>query len=54
MVSELEREAMLVVSFPAAREKLKVLCGRANDDAEMIVITRKQSDNVVMLSEAEV
>ena len=45
---------MLAVSFPTTREKFKALCDRANDEAKMIVITRKQSDNVVMLSEAEV
>ena len=44
---------MLAVNYSNYRESLKQYCDRVNDEAEVLVITRKSGGNVVMLSEAQ-
>ncbi|MEG0493941.1 MAG: type II toxin-antitoxin system Phd/YefM family antitoxin [Clostridia bacterium] len=42
---------MLAVNYSNYRESLKHYCDRVNDEAEILVVTRKAGGNVVMLSE---
>jgi len=42
---------MLAVNYSNYRESLKQYCDRVNDEAEVLVVTRKSGGNVVMLSE---
>ncbi|HAP93674.1 MAG TPA: prevent-host-death protein [Desulfotomaculum sp.] len=44
---------MLAVNYSTLREKLKEYCDVANQDFEVIVVTRKSGGNVVLMSEAE-
>jgi len=43
---------MLAVNYSTLREKLKEYCDAANQDFEVIVVTRKSGGNVVLMSEA--
>lgn len=40
---------MVAVTYSALRSQLKDYCDRATDDAETIIITRKNEKNVVMM-----
>ena len=40
---------MLAVNYSTLRNQLKAYCDRATDDAETIIITRKNEKNVVMM-----
>lgn len=42
---------MFAVNYSTYRESLKHYCDRVNDEAEVLVVTRKTGGNVVMLSE---
>lgn len=42
---------MFAVNYSAYRESLKHYCDRVNDEAEVLVVTRKTGGNVVVLSE---
>ncbi len=44
---------MLAVNYSTLRENLKHYCDKANDDFDTIVVTRKNSGNIIMMSEAE-
>jgi antitoxin YefM len=44
---------MIAVNYTTARERFKKYCDAAVHDAETIVVTRKQDENVVIISEAE-
>ena len=44
---------MLAVNYSNYREALKTYCDRVNDEAEVLIVTRKSGGNVVMLSEAQ-
>ncbi len=44
---------MIAVNYTNLREHLKEYCDKATKDFETIIITRKNNENVVMLSEAE-
>lgn len=44
---------MIATNYSTARDKFKDYCDMATRDFETIIITRKQGENVVMLSEAE-
>ncbi len=44
---------MLAVNYSTLREKLKEYCDVANEDFEIIIVTRKSGGNVVLMSEAE-
>lgn len=44
---------MIATNYSTAREKFKDYCDMATRDFETIIITRKQGENVVMMSEAE-
>lgn len=41
---------MLAVNYSTLRSQLKAYCDHATDDAETIVITRKNEKNLVMMS----
>lgn len=41
---------MLAVNFSTLRNNLKAYCDTATKDAETIIVTRKNEDNVVMMS----
>ena len=41
---------MVAVNYSTLRSRLKAYCDRATDDAETIVITRKNEKNLVMMS----
>ena len=40
---------MVAVNYSTLRSKLKTYCDRATDDAETIIITRKNEKNLVMM-----
>lgn len=42
---------MLAANYSNVRESLKHYCDRVNDEAEVLIVTRKSGGNVVMLSE---
>jgi antitoxin YefM len=44
---------MIAVNYTTARENFKRYCDAAVHDFETIIVTRKQDENVVMMSEAE-
>ncbi|MBS3982242.1 MAG: type II toxin-antitoxin system prevent-host-death family antitoxin [Dethiobacter sp.] len=44
---------MLAVNYSTLREKLKEYCDVANQDFEVIIVTRKNAGNVVLMSEAK-
>lgn len=44
---------MLAVNYSNYRESLKHYCDRVNDEAEVLIVTRKSGGNVVMLSEEQ-
>ncbi len=44
---------MIAINYTTAREQFKKYCDAAVHDAETIIVTRKQDENVVIMSEAE-
>ena len=44
---------MLAINYSNYRESLKQYCDRVNDEAEVLIVTRKSGGNVVVLSEAQ-
>jgi antitoxin YefM len=44
---------MRAVNYSTLREKLKEYCDLANQDFEVIIVTRKSGGNVVLMSEDE-
>ena len=44
---------MIAVNYTTARENFKKYCDAAVHDFETIIVTRKQGENVVIMSEAE-
>lgn len=44
---------MIAINYTTAREQFKKYCDAAVHDCETIIVTRKQNDNVVIMSEAE-
>ncbi len=44
---------MIAINYTTAREHFKQYCDAAVHDSETIIVTRKQDENVVILSEAE-
>jgi antitoxin YefM len=44
---------MIAINYTTAREQFKRYCDTAVHDAETIIVTRKQDENVVIMSEAE-
>ncbi|MCD8140897.1 MAG: type II toxin-antitoxin system prevent-host-death family antitoxin [Planctomycetaceae bacterium] len=44
---------MIAINYTTAREHFKKYCDAAVHDSETIIVTRKQDENVVILSEAE-
>lgn len=44
---------MIATNYSTARDKFKEYCDMATRDFETIIITRKQGENVVLMSEAE-
>ncbi len=44
---------MIAVNYTNARENFKKYCDAAVLDFETIIVTRKQAENVVIMSEAE-
>lgn len=44
---------MIAINYTTAREQFKKYCDAAVRDAETVIVTRKQGENVVILSEAE-
>jgi antitoxin YefM len=44
---------MIAVNYSTARENLKTYLDKATNDFETIIVTRKQGENVVIISEAE-
>ena len=44
---------MIAVNYSNARENFKKYCDAAVQDFETIVVTRKQDENVVIISESE-
>lgn len=41
---------MLAVNYSTIRENLKSYCDKVSDDAETVIITRKNEKNVVLIS----
>ena len=41
---------MLAVNYSTIRNKLKDYCDRATDEAETVIVTRKNEKNVVIMS----
>lgn len=41
---------MLAVNYSTIRDRLKEYCDRASDDGELVVITRKNEKNMVLMS----
>lgn len=41
---------MIAVNYSTIRENLKKYCDKVSDDEEIVIITRKNEKNVVMLS----
>ena len=44
---------MIAVNYSNARENFKAYCDKVNDDAETIIVTRKDNKNVVLISQDE-
>jgi antitoxin YefM len=44
---------MIAINYTTARERFKKYCDAAVHDAETIIVTRKQDENVVIISESE-
>lgn len=44
---------MIAVNYSNARDNFKKFCDAAVHDFETIIVTRKQGENVVIMSEAE-
>lgn len=44
---------MIAVNYSMARDNLKKYCDAAVNDSETVIVTRKQAENVVIISEAE-
>ncbi|HCC34424.1 MAG TPA: prevent-host-death protein [Ruminococcaceae bacterium] len=44
---------MIAVNYTNARENFKKYCDAAVQDFETVIVTRKQGENVVIMSEAE-
>jgi antitoxin YefM len=44
---------MLAVNYSTLRENFKEYCDVANQDFEVIIVTRKNGGNVVLMSESE-
>ena len=44
---------MIAVNYSSARDNFKKFCDAAVHDFETIIVTRKQDENVVIISEAE-
>ena len=44
---------MIATNYSAARDNFKLYCDKAVYDCEPIIVTRKNSENVVIMSEAE-
>ena len=44
---------MIAVNYTNARDNFKRFCDTAVHDFETIIVTRKQNENVVIMSEAE-
>lgn len=44
---------MIAVNYSTARSRFKEFCDSATRDFETIIVTRKQGENVVIMSEAE-
>ena len=44
---------MIAVNYSNYRESLKQYCDRVNDEAEVLIVTRKSGGNVVVLSEEQ-
>ena len=44
---------MIAVNYSSARDSFKKYCDAAVKDFETIIVTRKQGENVVIMSEAE-
>ena len=41
---------MLAVNYSTMRDNLKIYCDKATDDAETVIVTRKNEKNVVLMS----
>ena len=41
---------MLTVNYSTLRENLKSYCDKATDEAETVIVTRKNEKNVVLIS----
>lgn len=41
---------MLAVNYSTMRDNLKSYCDKATDDAETVIVTRKNEKNVVLMS----
>ena len=41
---------MLAVNYSTLRNNLKAYCDRATDDAETVIVTRKNEKNIVVIS----
>jgi len=44
---------MIAINYTTARDNLKKYCDAVVHDSETVVITRKQGENVVIMSEAD-
>ena len=44
---------MIAINYTTARDNFKKYCDAAVHDSETIIVTRKQEENVVIMSEAE-
>lgn len=44
---------MIAVNFSSLRDALKKYCDKVYQDSEAIIITRRNNENVVLLSESE-
>ena len=44
---------MIATNYSEVRNKLKAYCDKATKDYETIIITRKNNENVVLMSEEE-
>ena len=44
---------MLAVNYTDARNKFKSLCDRIHNDEETVIVTRKNNENIVMISMEE-
>ena len=44
---------MIAINYSNVRENFKKICDAAVHDFETIIVTRKQNENVVIMSEAE-